>query len=907
LPKNTHSKKCNQKLICGGFDSMYKKIFLILSVMICISLNAQITFLLFDFEGNTLQPPVGTGTATYEGGTAGATSGEFAAGNPGRAWNTSSYPAQGTNPQTAGIRITTSTVGYHNIRISWDNMGSNTAANRLRLQYTTDGNTWQNFEANASNATNVRQDTGDDAGFDNGLYIHTIADSRWFNRSADLSGIPGLNDNPNFAVRFVTAFPSGASAYAPVTSTMNYNGPTGTIRYDNITFQHTDVSTVLTPVASPSGGLFIAPISVTLTSNTPDATIRFTTDGSTPSATHGTIYTTPIDIAITTTLRFIATKTDMSPSIVVTETYNFPTEVNTIAELRTLPQGPSHRYILPNEVVVTYTQAFRNQKFIQDDTAGILIDDNTNIITTAFQIGDGITGLVGSTNTFDGMLQFLPAFDPGTPSSTANHISPTAITMAQFINSYSTYESMLVVIENVTFVNPVANITLSSVHPVTDGTDTINFRATFQADYIGAPLPATPINLIGIPNERAGSARFITSRFLADFAPTANTVIAPIATPPGGIYSAPVSVTLATETEDATIYFTTDGSAPTTTNGTIYTTPIQISATTTLRFFATKTDMSPSSTRAETYTFPEAVSNLAELRAKPVSAHGPSNIFILSNEVIVSFTQAFRNQKFIQDNTAGILIEDNPGVITTEYQIGDGITGLAGYIEDFNGLLQFIPLADPGTPSSTENIIVPVVASLSQLNANPNMYQSRLVRINSLSFTNPTGNFATGTTYSISDGTQNSANIRFRTTFFDADYIGTPIPAQTIDLVCIPTTRADGSFVTARSLEDIILDISTIDIVAHRGDHLISNYPNPFNPTTTIIYEIATDTHVCIRIFNIKGQRVKSLVDDTRIAGKHYAIWDGTDDHGRYVASGIYYYQMATTQGVQTKKAVLLK
>ena len=93
---------------------------------------------------------------------------------------------------------------------------------------------------------------------------------------------------------------------------------------------------------------------------------------------------------------------------------------------------------------------------------------------------------------------------------------------------------------------------------------------------------------------------------------------------------------------------------------------------------------------------------------------------------------------------------------------------------------------------------------------------------------------------------------------------------------------------------------------------LIGNYPNPLNPTTTIEFSLSfgagrDEGHVSIDIFNIKGQKVKTLVNDIYKAGTHKVVWNGDDNHGRNVSSGIYLYRMDTEKYTSTKKMILMK
>jgi len=88
---------------------------------------------------------------------------------------------------------------------------------------------------------------------------------------------------------------------------------------------------------------------------------------------------------------------------------------------------------------------------------------------------------------------------------------------------------------------------------------------------------------------------------------------------------------------------------------------------------------------------------------------------------------------------------------------------------------------------------------------------------------------------------------------------------------------------------------------------LYPNYPNPFNPTTTISYSLATAQNVSLDIFNMRGQRIRSLVNGTTPAGDHSVVWNGTDDSGRNLPSGVYFYRLSTPEKTTTLKMVMVK
>jgi len=86
-----------------------------------------------------------------------------------------------------------------------------------------------------------------------------------------------------------------------------------------------------------------------------------------------------------------------------------------------------------------------------------------------------------------------------------------------------------------------------------------------------------------------------------------------------------------------------------------------------------------------------------------------------------------------------------------------------------------------------------------------------------------------------------------------------------------------------------------------------TNYPNPFNPSTTISYELPQASNVSVRIYNILGAEVKTLVDDFKSAGEHNVFWDGTDNSGSSVSSGMYFYRITTDKQAIAKKMLLIK
>jgi hypothetical protein len=88
---------------------------------------------------------------------------------------------------------------------------------------------------------------------------------------------------------------------------------------------------------------------------------------------------------------------------------------------------------------------------------------------------------------------------------------------------------------------------------------------------------------------------------------------------------------------------------------------------------------------------------------------------------------------------------------------------------------------------------------------------------------------------------------------------------------------------------------------------LSQNFPNPFNSSTTISFDVPRAVNVSINIFDITGARIRTLVDEPKVAGSFNVIWNGTDDTAKAVASGLYVYRLHAGNFVQSKKLLFLK
>ncbi len=761
-------------------------------------------------------------------------------------------------------------------------------------------------------------------------------------------------------------------------------------------------------------------------------------------------------------------------------------EVANIAELRAQEQG-SNIYRLTGEAVIIFQQDWRGQKWIQDDTGGVLIDDDSGVIATEYDLWDGLTGITGTITEYGGLIEFQPTEDPGDATSTNNVITPEVVTLAQLTSNFDDYESELVKVIDLEF-SDTGSFENGTVYEVTDPTGSFNFRTTFyDADYIGSDIPTSAINVTGIPNSRT-DGEYFSARYLSDFGsegpaltvmPSSisfgpillgetglesfsminsgtedvnissivtqsanfmvtadeegNTFTFPFTVEPGGTQVAYVwftpeevttysdEITISSNIDDVVVTLSGSGSAgladvvineimynPSSDQGdddfyeflelynnedydvdlsgwsfpagieftfgdnvtlaaggylvvakdptsieTYYSITgvygpfsgnlgnsgelVQLAdADGTIADYVEYSDVAPwptgpdgsgpslelidstsDNSLAESWQAssdlggtPGAensgggqtiqVANLAELRQQATG----SNVYVVTGEVILTYQQEYRYQKYFQDETAGILIDDYNGVLATAYNLYDGVTGLTGTITEYGGMIEFQPTVDAGAATSTGNVITPEVVTLAEFNANFDDYEGELIIVESLSFTD-TGIFENGIEYEVTDDSRATAT--FRTTFYDVDYIGTDIPLVPKNVTCIPNSRSEGNYITARMLIDFGPVSNDPNAVPANTTVLIGNYPNPFNPTTTVRFALKEKSDVTIKVYNIKGQLVNTLVNGKMEAGMHEITWEGTDSRNRSVGSGVYMFRMVTPEYDKTIKSLLLK
>jgi len=180
------------------------------------------------------------------------------------------------------------------------------------------------------------------------------------------------------------------------------------------------------------------------------------------------------------------------------------------------------------------------------------------------------------------------------------------------------------------------------------------------------------------------------------------------------------------------------------------------------------------------------------------------------------------------------------------------------------------------------------------------------------------------TIYNTGNATLTISNISSTESVFSTNltsYDIQPGDSQMVQVAFTPTEPiiySSNFFVISNDseMDTLIVPVSGVGIMLTRIEldaqlpHILvlyPNYPNPFNPVTTLRYDLPEQTHVNITVYDMLGRQVKTLINHTQDAGYRSVIWNATNDYGKPVSAGIYLYQIQAGDYISTKKMVLLK
>ena len=326
----------------------------------------------------------------------------------------------------------------------------------------------------------------------------------------------------------------------------------------------------------------------------------------------------------------------------------------------------------------------------------------------------------------------------------------------------------------------------------------------------------------------------------------------PVTSTVTGIYETAQSVSITSTTTGATIYYSIDGSVPSTASS-VYSTPLSITSTTKIRAIAIAAGKVDSREEVVLISFPELVDNLAALYSKMATTGTNLTYYKYTGEAIVTASYlATYKTLFLQDNTAGIIISDTYRYTTLTNNVGDKITNIIAQVNRINDSPQIYPYND-FTLVSTGNTITAPVVTLADV---PNRL-NQLVQINNLTFdeANGTKTFGPNSPYVIHDASMATTTTSFRTPsgMPNPDYINAVIPAQR-NIICL--IAKNSSAVTTPYL----FTRTAADLNVAFKDPTGLSTPSILNLTVSDgKVQFETSSVEKVKVYSVTGQCVKSM------------------------------------------------
>jgi len=343
----------------------------------------------------------------------------------------------------------------------------------------------------------------------------------------------------------------------------------GGITNSGVIFQLVVPPQAVAPTFSPAVGTYTSVQTVTITSSTSGASIRYTIDGSTPTETHGTLYSGPVSISADTSFAAVAYAPGFTDSAVTNAKYT----INLPKAVKPAFSPAPGTYASAQNVIITST------------TSGATIRYTTDGSTPSETIGTIYSGSVNiSATTTLKAIAYKTGFTDSTVTSGVYTITKVAAPV--FNPAAGTYTS-------VQKVNVTTATSGASIRYTTDGSTPTTTHGTL---YSGSIAISKTITLKAIAYKTGLTTSTVTSGTYT------LAVAAPVFSPTAGTYDGSRTVTITSTTSGASIRYTTDGSTPTTTHGTFYTGSIHISKTTTLKAIAYETGFNNSPVTTGKYT-----------------------------------------------------------------------------------------------------------------------------------------------------------------------------------------------------------------------------------------------------------------------------------------------------------------
>jgi hypothetical protein len=627
------------------------------------------------------------------------------------------------------------------------------------------------------------------------------------------------------------------------------------ITSDIVSATYTITGTVAAPTFSPNPNvIYTEPIAVTLQTTTAGATIEYRFS----DTRNWVVYTEPIELGYNsvTTIETRASKENWITSDIVSATY---TITGTVAAPTFSPEGgvysePISVTLQTTTVGATIEYRFADMRNWVVYTEPIELGYNsvTTIEARASKENWITSEIASATYTITGTVA-TPTFSP-----------ESGIYNEQVIVEVFTETEGATIYYTLTGENPDENSLIYSVPLTITETTTIKARA-YKSNWIASDIATALYEITG-------------------------SVAMPIANPPAGTYLEPQMVTLSCVMPEAVIRYTTDGTEPSE-NSSMYEQPLVIEYSTVLKAKAYRENWIPSETLTSEYHILYPPLNLmAEAGYLYVNLtwEMPEIPVITNLSAKKNFSISRDREEFLGYNVYrnGNLI--NEELVLTELYEDLSVAGGVNYQYYVTAVYE----EGESNSSNTVYVTTPNMVAAPVFSPESGYYEEAIEIVISCSTPN-------ATIYYTLDGSEpNHLSEEYFAPLTLEGIVHIKARAYKVGWLPSDITEADYEIVVTESGESTLLPTVTA---------LEAAYPNPFNPETTIRFSLHEDSYVTISIYNSKGQKVRNIVSEQRQKGFHNVVWNGKNDEGRAMPSGVYLYALQTSAHRYVRKAILLK
>ncbi|MCE1190082.1 MAG: T9SS type A sorting domain-containing protein [Ignavibacteria bacterium] len=580
--------------------------------------------------------------------------------------------------------------------------------------------------------------------------------------------------------------------------------------------------------------------------------------------------------------------------------------------------------------IVTVGNEFNSPSYIQDATGGVAVYGRGTTAFSGMMKAGYLVQLTGKVVNYNGLTEINPV-NTFTKLDSNQTVTPAVVTIPQVVgqtwNGLEQYEGSLIQIKNVTLLNPVATWAANTNYTLKNGTDTLSVRITTGTSLVGLTAPTGTFDIVGVLSQYKVGAPYSTGyqllpRVSGDITTGGTTASITVTAPNGGENLTVAATQNITWTSTGTIanvkidYTTDNGTswaavvASATNNGTYaWTVPNTPSTQCKVKVSdASNSSVFDASNAVFTIATASGVLNISHVRTNDANGVSQDTGKVVTVKGIITVGNEFNSPSYMQDATGGLAVYGR-GTTAFSGQMKAGyLVQVTGKIVNYNGLTEMNPVSS-FTKLDSNQTVTPAVVTIPQVVGQAwnglEQYEGSLIKIKNVTLLNPVATWAANTNYTLKNG-NDTLSVRITT---GTTLVGQTAPSAAFDIVGVLSQYKVGAPYSSgyQLMPRVAGDVTPASSVKEEklkdlNYSLEQNYPNPFNPTTQITYQVLYAGKVSLKVYDVLGHEVKTLVNNSQSTGRYTVEFNAAG-----LPSGMYIYVLRTEGYTAAKKLTLLK